>query len=192
MSPGDWYRERIAEWSTRHAALSARAPTISRWRLLTFVGGTALVIAAVRLRLMAPLVGAAAAFAAFAWLVVRHARILDAISRAEAGLQLNAEGIARLAREWSALPEVPRPTDLDWDHHPYAQDLDLYGPASLTRWLGSAATMVGTRRLADWLLAATAAQGLQRAPGSHGRTGGGAGVAGIAGHRRTAQRRGAR
>ena len=66
---------------------------------------------------------------------------------------LSAEGVARLARDWSALPEVPRPADLDWQTHPYARDLDLYGHASLTKWIGAPATPDGTRRLAGWLLA---------------------------------------
>ena len=40
-------------------------------------------------------------------------------------------GLARLARDWNALPEVPAPPDLDFDAHPYARDLDLFGHASL-------------------------------------------------------------
>jgi hypothetical protein len=42
---------------------------------------------------------------------------------------------------------------VDVPNHPYAQDLDLFGRASLFRWLGPAATAAGSARLAAWLLA---------------------------------------
>ncbi len=43
-----------------------------------------------------------------------------------------------------------QPTNLD--QHPYANDLDLFGRASLMQWLGPAATAAGTGTLQDWLL----------------------------------------
>jgi hypothetical protein len=92
-------------------------------------------------------------FVAFAVLVVRHARVLDRVTRAETALQLAHEGDRRLARDWNALPEVPPPASLDFDQHPYARDIDLFGHASLTKWLGPAATSDGARRLFEGLLA---------------------------------------
>jgi hypothetical protein len=38
------------------------------------------------------------------------------------------------------------------DAHPYSGDLDVFGRASLFQWLGPAATAMGARRLAEWLL----------------------------------------
>jgi hypothetical protein len=153
VTPRDWYERRIKTWSARRAAGTARAVSISRWRLLTFLGGAAIVVFGLRVGSTALMTAGAAGFVAFGWLVVRHARVLDEVARADAAVALNAEGVARLARDWSALPEVQRPPDLDWHTHPYARDLDLYGHASLTKWLGSPATPDGTRRLAEWLLA---------------------------------------
>ena len=153
MTPRDWYEGRIRTWSARRAAGTARGVSISRWRLLTFLGGAGIVFFGLRLGSTVLMTAGAAAFVTFGWLVVRHARVLDEVARADAAVALNAEGVARLARDWSALPEIPRPADLDWHTHPYARDLDLYGHASLTKWLGSPATLDGTRRLAGWLLA---------------------------------------
>jgi MutS-like protein len=153
VTPSDWYEGRIKMWSARRAAGTARAVSLSRWRLLTFLGGAAIVVFGLRVGSTALMIAGAAGFVAFGWLVVRHARVFDGVARADAAAALNAEGAARLARDWSALPEVQRPADLDWHAHPYARDLDLYGHASLTKWLGSPATLDGTRRLADWLLA---------------------------------------
>src|SRR5207237_6756179 len=49
--------------------------------------------------------------------------------------------------------DVPPPAAIDFDVHPDARDLDLFGHASLTRWLGPAATESGTACVFSWLLA---------------------------------------
>jgi MutS domain V len=153
MTPAEWYGTRIAEWTGRRDAAAARGVTLSRLRLAAFLGGVALLWWGIAHH--QPVVTAAGALCliAFGVLVVVHARVLDEVARAGAAVALNAEGVARLARDWSALPEVQSPADLDWQTHPYARDLDLYGHASLTKWLGTPATPDGTRRLAEWLLA---------------------------------------
>jgi MutS-like protein len=156
MIAADWYRSRAAAWTVRRDRDLRTATTLSRWRLVTFLGGVALVwwsLAALRGSAETyGLLGGAAAFAAFAVLVVRHARVLDDMAHAEAALALARQGLARLARDWNALPQIPRPRDLDWDAHPYVRDLDIYGHASVTTWLGATATRDGARRLTDWLL----------------------------------------
>ena len=88
----------------------------------------------------------------FGVLVVRHARILHAIDCAEAGVRLASAGLAREARDWSRLADVPPPAWLDVEAHPYARDLDLVGHASLAKWIGRAATLDGADRLWRWLL----------------------------------------
>jgi len=158
MTPDDWYRERVAHWSGRRDRDLALATSLSRFRLATFLGGVGLTWWALRslhgdaktIGLLAGL----AALVAFGILVVRHARVLDAVARAEAALQLNHDGLSRLARDWNALPEVPLHAAIDMDGHPYARDLDIFGHASIAKWLGAAATVEGTRRLHDWLLSA--------------------------------------
>ena len=62
-------------------------------------------------------------------------------------IRISNQGLARLARDWTALPEVPAPPDLDMDAHPYARDLDVFGHASVAKWLGRPATTEGARRL---------------------------------------------
>ena len=158
MTPAAWYDERIRHWTATRDTASRAVVFLSRLRLATFLGGVILVwwgfsssIEAVGR--VAPVTGLAL-FAAFAVLVVRHARQYDIVERADAAVQLNAEGHARLVRDWNSLPEVGPPPDVDLDAHPYARDLDLYGHASLSKWLGRPATSEGTRRLNAWLLEA--------------------------------------
>jgi hypothetical protein len=152
MTPRDRYRSHVKRWSALRESAGGRATTISRLRLTSFIVGVILLVAGLRDGQAFVAVTAAAAFAAFAYLVVRHARVLAEIDRADAALLVGTEGLARLARDWSALPDIPAPPDLAMDAHPYARDLDLYGHASLTKWLGPTATRDGAARLASWLL----------------------------------------
>ena len=163
MTPDAWYRGRIAHWTSIRDAANRRGTTASRLRLLSFFSAAALawwgVAAAGDLRTPA-LAIAAAALVLFAILVVRHARIIDEVERADAALMMNRRGLARLARDWHALPEVEPPADLDLESHPYARDLDLFGHASLAKWIGHAATSEGRERLWRWLLAPASAEAI--------------------------------
>ena len=158
MTPAEWYRSRVDLWTARRDRQQRRADVLSRLRLATFLGGIALIWwSLASLRGQAEVYGVGAglvALIAFAVLVVRHARVLDEVAHSEAAIALGQQGLARLAREWKALPEVTPPPGLDWNAHPYLRDLDLYGHASVTRWLGSPATPDGAQRVSEWLLAA--------------------------------------
>ena len=153
MTAPDWYRSRIATWTSQRDAAAARGVVLSRLRLASFLGGIALLWWGMAHHQDAVTAAGVAAMIAFAALVVVHARVIDRATRAETARQINVQGIARLGRDWKALPDVPAPPELDLEVHPYARDLDLFGRASLTRWLGRPATIHGARRLWDWLLA---------------------------------------
>jgi hypothetical protein len=144
---------RRSVWIQRGDEATARSVTISRLRLATFFAGVALVWWGARAGSAAAIALAIIAGAAFLILVVRHARQLAIVDRAEAARRVAERGIARIARDWSALDEVPPPSGLDVDAHAYARDLDIFGHASLTKWLGPSATLTGTEILFAWLLA---------------------------------------
>jgi hypothetical protein len=161
MTPSDWYRERAVTWTAERDRQARAAVALSRMRLATFGGAvlsggwawhawTAVYALALVALALACLVG-------FIVFVRQHARVLERQDRAEAGLRLSTLGLARIAREWSVLPDVPAPPHVNLETHPYARDLDLFGHASLTTWLGPAATMDGARTLIEWLLAPSAA-----------------------------------
>ena len=152
MTPSEWYQSRITQWSERRDAEAARGATLSRLRLASFLGGGAVLWWGLAAHHPVATAAGIAGFIAFAALVVVHARVLERVDHADTGRRLGAHGLARLARDWNALPEVPPPPDLDFDVHPYARDLDIFGHASVTKWLGRPATTQGTRVLFDWLL----------------------------------------
>jgi predicted ATPase len=161
VTPDAWHRARIAHWTSVRDAADRRGTLVSRLRLVSFLGAAALawwgLARAGDLRAPA-LGGAAAALVVFGALVVRHARIIEDVEQAEAAITLNTRGIARIARDWNGLPEVAPPAGLDFDAHPYARDLDLFGHASLTKWIGHAATGEGSARLWGWLLGPASAE----------------------------------
>ena len=85
----------------------------------------------------------------FVVLSVWHESVLRALARARAAVAFYADGDARLADRWmSATPSGERFRDPD---HPYADDLDIFGPRSLFQLLSGCRTPMGEARLASWL-----------------------------------------
>ncbi len=64
--------------------------------------------------------------------------------------RINEEAIARLRRDWDALPETS--VEVPEEHRATTTDLDLFGHASLFHFLCPANTPAGIRVLRDWLL----------------------------------------
>ena len=118
----------------------------------------------------------------FAILVARHRVARRRLHRAELMADFNREGIARIERRWSGLPTAPDLTAREahdyaaanahdfaaakaqafaatnahdfaaTNAHDYADDLDLYGRASLLRLAGVCGTEPGWKTLQSWLL----------------------------------------
>ena len=167
--PDAWYRARIAHWSaTRARRRTARGTVVSRLRLVSFLGGgrAPLVGCLSRRRSgRAAIAAGAAALVVFAILVVRHARILDEVERADAALDLNGQGLARLGARLERAAGGGGARRSRSRRHPYARDLDLFGHASLAKWLGRPATIEGAHRLSNWLLTPAPAESFTDAPG---------------------------
>ncbi|PYR77778.1 MAG: hypothetical protein DMF86_08180 [Acidobacteria bacterium] len=153
MTAREWYERRVRECAGRRDAAAGRSARFSRFRLATFLSGVALLIWAARAGSLPGAAGAGALLLTFAALVVRHARVEDERARHEAARVINVRALARLAREWAALPDVAPTQDAHLDRHPYARDLDLFGHASVAQWLGPTATAAGAATLQEWLLA---------------------------------------
>jgi hypothetical protein len=87
--------------------------------------------------------------AAFLALVVWHDRVLQARDRAAATIAFYERGLARIEDRWAGLGTHGE--GFRDDRHPYAADLDLFGPASLFELLSIARTQAGEATLAAWL-----------------------------------------
>jgi hypothetical protein len=85
---------------------------------------------------------------AFAVVAVLHAKLLNRAERVRRAARVYERGIERLDDRWAG---TGRGGDRFLEGHPYARDLDLFGPASLFELLNTARTEAGEAALADWL-----------------------------------------
>jgi hypothetical protein len=147
------YEQNAARHAARRDGEARTSKLISRLRLATFLPGAACIVWMLARGFIPPLlIIAVVLIAAFGVLVVRHARVEERLAWYEALRSVNIRNAARVARDWEALPPAEAPAGVDLAHHPYAIDLDLFGRASLSQWLGPAATVGGGQALASWLL----------------------------------------
>jgi hypothetical protein len=145
------YNEASARHRRRRDAQRARARLVAYGRIASFLSAAALTALAWRLGSGAAALAAALLLLVFFALVYVHSRV-DALERWHDALaRLNDEGAARVGRQWDRLPVIAvRTPDTS---HPYAEDLDLFGRASVFQLLGSAGSESGRRTLRAWLLA---------------------------------------
>jgi hypothetical protein len=87
----------------------------------------------------------------FLALALVQERMTQARRRCERAAAFYDQGLARLDELWTGCGETGE-RFLDGSH-PYAEDLDLFGPGSLFELLSTARTRVGEETLASWLLA---------------------------------------
>jgi hypothetical protein len=149
-SAAETYRARQQRWSAEVERLAARSRLVSNLRGACF--GASAVCAIVAL-----LSGQRLAYASlaallgvvFVVLVVVHARVIDAEETARRWARVNRDGGRRASSEWRELPDDGQ--KFADPAHPYADDLDLFGPASLFQRLNVARTHFGQQALAQML-----------------------------------------
>lgn len=99
-----------------------------------------------------PIGGAVAALAVFLGLLGNHEKVIREEKKRRELAKIQEEALARIARDWSALPLPSLPsTDSG-----IARDLGLFGRASLGQLLGTARTPPGRKTLVAWLSAPAA------------------------------------
>jgi hypothetical protein len=148
--PSGEYQARLARWRGRFAAASSLDARLAAARLIVFAAALALAAAVWQASWSAWLL--LVPVAAFIALAVRHDRVIRARDRSAALVAFYERGLARIDDRWTgtgATGERYRS-----DHHPYANDLDLFGPGSLFELLSLARTRTGEDTLAGWLTAA--------------------------------------
>lgn len=144
------YEDLRAGYDRDHRSLKLRWNTVGNIRLLLFAAALGFGFAALQTGqalYLAPAAGLLAAFVAFvAW----HRRIGVSVRRSRALTDINAESIDRGERDWERLPIRLMPHVAPG--HPFAQDLDLLGRASLYHLLETPETLMGSAHLTGWLL----------------------------------------
>ncbi|HEY5239881.1 MAG TPA: DNA mismatch repair protein MutS [Polyangiaceae bacterium] len=143
--------ERGREERSREAAqLEGRARAIGTTRLALAVVALASIGAVVWGRLGGWAWWVLAAdVAAFVGMVVVHSRVHDAKERASAALRFHQRGLARMDHAWDALPSTS--ARFQSPDHPFGQDLDIFGNASVMQLVDATETRLGEERLAKLL-----------------------------------------
>jgi len=143
----DTYRARrearaavVADHERRHAQLAW-------WRLGIAAAAVALIIWRGRSGLPWLVVPGLA----FVVAAIVHAFVLNARDRAARAVSFYERGLRRLDDTWPGTGETGE--RFRSEHHPYADDLDLFGRGSLFELLSSPRTAQGESTLAAWLLA---------------------------------------
>lgn len=148
-APVEVYAGRLAELDRAATALATASDRLSLVRGWVIALGLAVGLAAA----LADAVSAgwlAVPLAAFVPLVVLHERIARQQRAAERAASFLRAGLDRLAGRWPG--RGPSGETLAPERHPYAADLDLFGPGSLFQFLCGARTVAGEQTLARWLL----------------------------------------
>jgi hypothetical protein len=152
-APGEEYRRREIRHRERAAEAARREEMVSRGRLGVAIAAALIAWLAFGADRLSPwwLVAPAVAFVS---LLAVHARLRRHRLRAERGAAYYRRGLARLDGQWAGTGRSGA-RFLD-PHHPYADDLDLFGEGSLYELLCEARTSMGEETLAAWLLAPSA------------------------------------
>ena len=147
------YQERWQHWQADVTRLERQHLTLGNIRLLVFFVGVALWWFAIRPGILSGwwLLLPVAAFAA---LVLFHQGVRAKARRAKRAVAFYDQGVARIEDRWSGKGQQGNEF-LD-EHHPYTQDLDLFGKGSLFELLCTARTRGGEASLAAWLCAPAA------------------------------------
>ncbi|MGB1839765.1 MAG: MutS-related protein [Longimicrobiales bacterium] len=155
-------------------ALEQRARRVEIARIAVFVVGavSGLLRNDLPIPALIPSVVALISGTVFIGLVLGHRRLREEVRRARAAGALATMGMARLDRDWDALAVAceeagyrdplllpPGPGD---EHHPYATDLDVFGPASLRALLGPTPTPTGVEYVRRWLSAPSPPDAIRR------------------------------
>lgn len=151
------YRERAEHCVGEMRNLAQLDQLISRVRIILFLAAAGIFFAAWaggggKPFYAAGVVGVIAFVAAVGY----HDHLERRIHRLQTKRKINQQGLARLSRDWSKLPVVA--VELPKEQTATANDLDLFGTASLFQLLNRADTSAGQAWLRDWLVTPAAAE----------------------------------
>jgi MutS domain V len=150
IAPEAIYRARAERFAASLARAQKASARLSNARLAVFVGAVALVVVLGYLGLyLFTAFALVLGITVFTVLVVRHHRLERTIIADGHLHAVNSAGLHRLAGQWKDFPD--KGEEFACPKHSFADDLDLFGRASLFQWMGAAETRYGRAHLAACL-----------------------------------------
>ncbi len=145
------YQQRVEQFSAAEKWFARRERMVMNLRVVTFVAAVVLFVAGWNSEHFAWWCsGGIALLGGFVVAVNYHDYVRRQLQRNSLLRQINQQAIARLHRDWAGLPETQ--ITVPPQYRATADDLDLFGHASLFHLLNLAGTLFGKRILRDWLL----------------------------------------
>jgi energy-coupling factor transporter ATP-binding protein EcfA2 len=147
------YEQKVAACARELAVRRRQDLWLGRLRVATFLPAIGLAYYGLFHAKASPiwLIAAAALVVAFMIVVRIHERALRAAAELCQRLEINETQLARLDRRWERLPATS--VEVPPQYEAVANDLDLFGQASLYQLASQAHTPFGRDTLRDWLLA---------------------------------------
>jgi len=150
QAPRAEYTHRLELRRAEERRLGRRERAISNSRLIVFLAGVAAAWFSLGAKAISPWF-ILAPVTVFAALVVLHDGVIRSRHGARRAVAFYETGLARLDHRFGGAGDAGA-RFLDSDH-PYARDLDLFGPGTLFELLSAARTRMGENALAAWLKA---------------------------------------
>jgi hypothetical protein len=159
VSPLAIYAQREAEASAEAQHWNTRSNALAQQRMWVFLMGTVAFVAYAFASDAKPAIMSVGLILAlvFIRLIVLHRQAREREGWHMELVQIAQEARCRVSRSWDCLGQ-PSPTPPE--DHPYEDDLDVFGHASLYTLLGMPATRPGADTLAAWLLAPASAEAI--------------------------------
>ncbi|MHA3771341.1 MutS family DNA mismatch repair protein [Verrucomicrobiota bacterium sgz303538] len=149
-SAADQYLARRSRYRSEASALEGVSRRYSNLRLAAFLFALAAPIIAYNSGHLLIAAGAlAAGVVCFVLLMIRHGVIIDKLEAARWLMQINQQGLDRINGDWKSLTQ--QGSEFLDRAHPYAVDLDVFGPRSLFQWICATHSPQGQTRLAQFL-----------------------------------------
>jgi hypothetical protein len=147
--PAETYRQQLKTLEAQLEEAKRKKERIS-WTRLSVIIATALIGYQLWTQsIPIAFVAAAVGIAIFLRLVVLAGRNRETIDQLNSLVSINQEELKVLDHQYTQLPDGIHFKPVD---HPYANDLDIFGRASLYQYINRASTEKGQQTLAQWLL----------------------------------------
>ncbi len=144
----DQYHQRQARFTKEATALRKRYDRISLFRLLIFFVSAAVMVFLFSVHWVVALGFFFLFIGGFYRLMIWHQAMLDRAKHLERLAAINEEEAAALNYEFERFPDGAAYLKTE---HPYALDLDIFGPFSFFQFCCRATSVIGQQRLAEYL-----------------------------------------
>ncbi|MFZ5989493.1 MAG: MutS family DNA mismatch repair protein [Bacillota bacterium] len=146
MNTKELYLERLNKYGSIVEKLNKLSERLSTARLVTFIAGfLATILAFVYLNSLYGFITLLVSLVLFIYMVVKHQKVIDEAARYSNLVEINRRCILRTDGSWMDFKDGGQ--KYINPEHPYSGDLDIFGHASLFKWINTANTYYGNEAL---------------------------------------------